>query len=151
MMKWIGYSYVCVGLSMLAACTSRYDAQVAQANAQQAQASASIVQAQQQTAMFALLADAAKPTYWPIVALCIVAVVALLIVVRWHMVTVAHVAAGVPMQADALRLLPGAPGFYPALRGEARRIGASVEVQGDSYYLVRDGERVQVRALIGGE
>ena len=137
-------------LALLAACTSRYDAQVAQARAQEAAASASIVQAQQQAAMFATLADAAKPTYWPIVVLCIVAVVALLMVIRWHMITISHVAAGVPMQADALRLLPGAPGFYPALRGEARRIGASVEVQGDSYYLVRGEERVQVKALIGG-
>lgn len=150
-MKWILYSYVCVGLSMLAACTSRYDAEVAQAQAQQAQASADMVIAQQQAAMFATLADAAKPTYWPIVALAVLLVVAVLLIVRWHMVTVAHVAAGVPMQSDALRLLPGAPGFYGALRGEARRIGATVDVQGDAYYLVRGDERVQVRALIGGE
>lgn len=141
---------MCIMLSMLAGCTSRYDAQVAQAQAQQAQASADIVIAQQQAAMFATLADAAKPTYWPIVALCVLAVVALLIVIRWHMVTVAHVASGRALHSDALRLLPSSPAFYGALRGEARRIGATVDVQGDAYYLVRGDERVQVRALIGG-
>ena len=151
MSKWILYSYVCVGLSLLTACTSRYDAEVAQAHAQQAQASADIAIAQQQAAMFATLADAARPVYWPIVVLAVLLVISILLIVRWHMITISHVATGQRMDADALRLLPGDARFYGALRGEARRIGASVDVQGDAYYMVRDGERVQVRALIGSE
>lgn len=133
---------------ILAGCTSRYDAQVAQAEATQAQAQAAMVQAEQQAQMFATLADAAKPTYWPIVALCILAVVAILLIVRWHMVTVAHVAAGQPMPADALRLLPTDDRFYGALRLAAKERGASIEVSGNNYYLVDGEQRTPVRQLM---
>lgn len=132
---------------ILAGCTTRYDAQVAQAEAVQAQAQAAMVQAQKNAEMYATLADAAKPTYWPIVALCILAVVALLVVVRWHMVTVAHVAAGQPMHADALRLLPTDDRFYSALRLAAKERNARIEVSGDSYYLVDGEQRTPVRQL----
>ena len=137
--------WVC--LVLLAGCNTRYDAQVAQANAQSMQAQAAMVQAQENARMYATLADAAKPTYWPLVLLCILVVVAVLVVVRWHMVTVAHVAANRPLPADALRLLPSDDRFYGALRLAARERGASIEVQGDSYYLVTGEQRTPVRQL----
>jgi hypothetical protein len=147
--KSMFYCLLWLMLSFLAACTSRYDAQVAQANAQQAQAQAAIIQAQKQAEMFSTLAESAKPVYWPIVVLVVLMVVAILFIVRWHMVTVSHVAAGQSVRADDLRLLPSDSRFFPALRKEARRIGADVEVSGADYYLITDGQRVKVRALIG--
>ena len=133
---------------ILAGCTTRYDAQVAQANAQQAQAQAAIIQAQEQAKMFQQLAESSKPVYWPIVVLAVLAVVALLLVVRWHMITVSHVAAGQPMQAGQLRLLPGQPGFNRALRLAAEERGERPVKRGDSYYLVdAEGQRTPVRQL----
>ena len=107
--KTMFYMLLWLALSILAGCTTRYDAQVAQAQAQQAQAQAAIVQAQEQARMYQTLAEASKPNYWPLVVMAILAVVALLLVVRWHMVTVSHVAAGQSVQAQQLRLLPGDP------------------------------------------
>lgn len=132
---------------ILAGCTTRYDAQVAQAEAVQAQAQAAMVQAQKNAEMYATLADAAKPTYWPLVVLFILTVVAILLVVRWNMITVAHVAARKPLPAGALRLLPTDPGFYPALRLAAKERDASIEVQGSDYYLVNGEQRTPVRQL----
>jgi hypothetical protein len=133
---------------ILAGCTTRYDAQVAQANAQQAQAQAAIIQAQEQARMFQQLAESAKPVYWPIVVLAVLAVVALLLVVRWHMITISHVAAGQPMQAEQLRLLPGQPGFNRQLRLAARERGMQAVRSNGAYYLVdADGQRTPVRQL----
>lgn len=133
---------------LLTGCTTRYDARVAQANAQQAQAQAAIIQAQEQAKMFQQLAESARPVYWPIVTLAVLAVVALLLVVRWHMITISHVAAGEPMQAEQLRLLPGQPGFNRALRLAAQERGGRAVKRGDSYYLVdADGQRTPVRQL----
>ena len=133
---------------ILVGCTTRYDAQVAQANAQSAQAQAAIIQAQEQARMFQQLAESSKPVYWPIITLAILAVVALLLVVRWHMITVSHVAAGQPMQAEQLRLLPGQPGFNRALRLAAEERGGRAVKRGDSYYLVdAEGQRTPVRQL----
>lgn len=133
---------------ILAGCTTRYDAQVAQANAQSAQAQAAIIQAQEQARMFQQLAESSKPVYWPIVVLAILAVVALLLVVRWHMITISHVAAGQPMQAEQLRLLPGQPGFNRQLRLAARERGMQAVRSNGTYYLVdADGQRTPVRQL----
>ncbi len=140
--------YILLLALILAGCTTRYDAQVAQANAQQAQAQAAIIQAQEQARMFQQLAESSKPVYWPIVVLAVLAVVALLLVVRWHMITVSHVAAGQPMQAEQLRLLPGQPGFNRALRLAAEERGGRAVKRGDSYYLVdAEGQRTPVRQL----
>ena len=133
---------------LLAGCTTRYDAQVAQANAQSAQAQAAIIQAQEQARMFQQLAESSKPASWPIVVLAILAVVALLLVVRWHMITISHVAAGQPMQAEQLRLLPGQPGFNRQLRLAARERGMQAVRSNGTYYLVdADGQRTPVRQL----
>jgi len=71
-----------------------------------------------------------------------------LLVVRWHMITISHVAAGEPMQAEQLRLLPGQPGFNRALRLAAQERGGRAVKRGDSYYLVdADGQRTPVRQL----
>lgn len=132
----------------LPACTSRYDAQVAQANAQQMQAQAAIVQAQKNAEMYATLAEAAKPNYWPIVVLSVLAVVALLLVVRWHMITVAAVAAGQAVQPEQLRvLLPGDVGFNRALKLAALERGARAVKQAGRYYLIDGGRRVEVKQL----
>lgn len=132
---------------LLAGCTSRYDAQVAQANAQQMQAQAAIVQAQEQAKMYATLAEASKPNYWPLVIMAVLAVVALLLVVRWHMITVSHVAAGQAVQAQQLRLLPGDPGFNRALRIAAQERGATPIKSNGRYYLVDGERRIEVRQL----
>jgi len=132
----------------LAGCTTRYDAQVAQANAQSAQAQAAVIQAQEQARMFQQLAESSRPVYWPIVVLAVLAVVALLLVVRWHMITISHVAAGQPMQAEQLRLLPGDVGFNRQLRLAARERGATAIKRNGAYYLVdADGQRTPVRQL----
>lgn len=133
---------------LLTGCTSRYDAQVAQANAQAVQAQAAIVQAQEQAKMYATLAEAAKPNYWPIVILAVLAVVALLLVVRWHMITVAAVAAGQAVQPEQLRvLLPGDVGFNRALKLAALERGARAVKQAGRYYLIDGGRRVEVKKL----
>lgn len=132
---------------LVTGCATRYDAQVAQANAQAMQAQAAMVQAQQNAQMYATLADAAKPTYWPVVVLCILAVVAILAVVRWHMVLVAHVATNYPMHAATRRLLPTNDQFYSALRLAAKERGAQIEVAGSEYYLVDGETRTPVRQL----
>lgn len=133
---------------VLAGCTTRYDAEVAAANADSVRSQAVIVQAQEQARMFQQLAESAKPVYWPIVALAILSIVALLLVVRWHMITISHVAARQPMCADQLRLLPGDTGFNRALRIAAARRGARPMRSGGCYYLVdADGQRTQVRQL----
>src|SRR3990167_4365617 len=129
----------------LAGCTSRYDAQVAQANAQSAQAQAAMIQAQEQARMFQQLAESAKPVYWPLVTLAVLAVVSLLLVVRWHMITISHVAAGQPVPAEQLRLLPGDVGFNLALRLAAKERGERAVRRGDSYYLINaEGQRTPV-------
>lgn len=132
----------------LPACTSRYDAQVAQANAQQMQAQAAIVQAQKNAEMYATLAEAAKPNYWPIIALAVLLVGALLLIVRWHMITVAAVAAGQAVQPEQLRvLLPGDVGFNRALKLAALERGARAVKRNGQYYIV-DGQTTQeVRRL----
>lgn len=118
---------------LLSACTSRYDAQVAQANADTAKAQAAIVQAQEQAKMYATLAEAAKPTYWPLVVLFVLAFVSVLLIVRWHMMTVTAVATGQPSQ---MVLLPGDPGFNRALRLAAQERGARAVKRDGQYYLV---------------
>lgn len=129
---------------LLSACTSRYDAQVAQANAQQMQAQAAIVQAQKQAEMYATLADAAKPNYWPLIVLFVLAFVSVLLIVRWHMMIVAAVATGQPSQ---MVLLPGDPGFNRALRLAAQERGARAVKRNGQYYIV-DGQTAQeVRRL----
>jgi hypothetical protein len=144
--------FVCLWLvlSVLSACNSQYDARIAEANAYQARVQAAIVQAQENSRMYQTLAESAKPVYWPIVAIVIVAFLVFALLMRWHMVTVSHVAAGRPVQAAQLRILPNDPRFYPALRAEARRLGASVEVDGADYYIATACERVKVKALIEG-
>ena len=129
---------------LLSACTSRYDAQVAQANAQQMQAQAAIVQAQKQAEMYATLADAAKPNYWPLIVLFVLAFVSVLLIVRWHMMIVAAVATGQPSQ---MVLLPGDPGFNRALRLAAQERGARAVKRNGQDYIV-DGQTAQeVRRL----
>lgn len=145
--KSMFYALLWLMLSMLAACTTRYDAQVAQANAQQMQAQAAIVQAQEQAKMYATLAEASKPNYWPLVIMAVLAIVALLLVVRWHMVTVSHVAAGQPVQAQQLRLLPGDPGFNRALRIAASERGATPIKRNGRYYLIDGERRIEVKQL----
>ena len=145
--KTMFYMLLWLALSILAGCTTRYDAQVAQAQAQQAQAQAAIVQAQEQARMYQTLAEASKPNYWPLVVMAILAVVALLLVVRWHMVTVSHVAAGQSVQAQQLRLLPGDPGFNRALRIAASERGATPIKCNGRYYLVENGQRTEVKQL----
>lgn len=137
---------------LLTGCTTRYDAQVAQANAQSAQAQAAIIQAQEQARMFQQLAESSKPVYWPIVvtvlALVVVFGAIILLFMRWHMITISHVAAGQPMQADQLRLLPGQPGFNRQLRLAARERGMQAVRSNGAYYLVdADGQRTPVRQL----
>lgn len=129
---------------LLSACTSRYDAQVAQANAKAAEAQAAIIQAQEQAKMYATLAEAAKPNYWPLIVLFVLAFVSVLLIVRWHMQTVAAVAVG---EQPMLTLLPGEPGFNRALRIAAAERGARATKRGGRYYLI-DGQTVQeVRRL----
>lgn len=145
--------YILLLALLLAGCTSRYDAQVAQANANAVQSQALIVQSQENARMFSTLADAAKPTYWPIVLVVIVFVVAMgmaiLLVVRWHMIIVSHVAAGRPVHTEELRLLPGQPGFNRELRLAARERGEQAVKRGGAYYLVNaEGQRTPVNQLI---
>lgn len=129
---------------MLSACTSRYDAQVTQANAKAVEAQAAIVQAQEQAKMYQTLADAAKPTYWPLVVLFVLAFVSVLLIVRWYMMTVTAVATGQPSQ---MVLLPGDPGFNRALRLAAQERGARAVKRNGQYYIV-DGQTAQeVRRL----
>lgn len=140
--------YLFIIALLLTGCTSRYDAQVAQANAQAVQAQAAIVQAQEQAKMYATLAEAAKPNYWPIVILAVLAVVALLLVVRWHMITVSAVAAGQVVQAQQLQvLLPGDIGFHRALKLAAQERGARPVKRNGRYYLVEDGQFTEVKQL----
>ena len=108
------------------------------------QAQAAIVQAQKQAEMYATLADAAKPNYWPLIVLFVLAFVSVLLIVRWHMMIVAAVATGQPSQ---MVLLPGDPGFNRALRLAAQERGARAVKRNGQYYIV-DGQTAQeVRRL----
>lgn len=135
--------FVLIALALVG-CTSRYDAQVAQANAKAAEAQAAIVQAQEQAKMYATLAEAAKPNYWPLVVLFVLAFVSVLLIVRWHMITVATVTTGQPSQ---MVLLPGDPGFNRALRLAAQERGARAVKRAGQYYIVDGSTAQEVRRL----
>lgn len=141
----------------LTACsaTDKYRAQQESAIAQQEAARADqmaqqarMIEAQTQASMMETLADATKPTYWPIIAVVVIFAGMMLLFMRWHMVTVSHIATQTPMAADTLRLLPGEVSFGK-MRIEARRQGYDLEVNRGSYFLVdSDGNRQRIKALI---
>lgn len=113
-------------------------AAIADQMAQQAR----MVESDNQAAMMGTLAQAAKPVYWPIVLIVTLFAGVIVLFMRWHMVTVAHVATG-------QRLLPQQMSFAQ-LRMQARREGYELEVAGASYFLVdNDGNRQKIRGLIG--
>lgn len=96
--------------------------------------------------MFATLAESSKPVYWPIVVLAVLSVAALLLVVRWHMITVAHVAAGRSVQSQLL--LPGQAGFNEALFLAAEERQARISQRDGVIYLIEsNGQRTPVRQL----
>lgn len=124
----------------------KYKAEQEAAVAQQMEQQARMVEAQTQAQMMDTLAQASKPNYWPIIATVGIFALVLLTVIRWHMITVSHVAAGQPVQE--LRMLPGDVPFS-RMRLEARRQGYQLEAIGDAYYLVdSQGNRQKIRALI---
>jgi hypothetical protein len=121
----------------------------AQAAAAQAESAADIAAVNAQTDQLEVLAKAAKPTYWPIVAVVLVFAGLLLLFMRWHMVTVSHVAVGRPV-AD-LPMLPDGVTSFAQMRREAARIGCTIEARGDSFYLVdSQGREKKVKALLNG-
>ena len=124
----------------------KYKAEQEAAVAQQMEQQARMVEAQTQAQMMDTLAQASKPNYWPIIATVGIFALVLLLVIRWHMITVSHVAAGQPVQE--LRMLPGDVPFA-RMRLEAWRQGYQLEAIGDAYYLVdSQGNRQKIRALI---
>lgn len=124
----------------------KYKAEQEAAVAQQMEQQARMVEAQTQAQMMDTLAQASKPNYWPIIATVGIFALVLLLVIRWHMITVSHVAAGQPVQE--LRMLPSAKPFGE-LRLEARRQGYELAVKGDSYYLVdKQGQFQRITGLI---
>jgi hypothetical protein len=81
------------------------------------------------------------------IAIVAIGAVVMLTFMRWHMVTVSHVAAGQPVRE--LRMLPGEVSFGQ-MRIMARRQGYELDVQQGSYFLVDgDGKRQKIKALIG--
>jgi outer membrane murein-binding lipoprotein Lpp len=119
------------------------------ARADQLAQQARMVESDNNAAMMRTLADAAKPNYWPILVVVVVGFAGVLLVVRWHMVTVSHVAAGQAVQAQQLRLLPSEVSFAQ-LRAMARREGKELEVIDGSFFLVdSQGEKQRIKALIG--
>ena len=122
-------------------------AQQESARADQLAQQARMVEAQAQTDQMKTLADAAKPTYWPIIVIVAILAGVLLVFMRWHMITMSHVAAGQPVRE--LRMLPGQVDFGQMKR-LARREGYELEVEQGSYWLVdNDGNRQRIKALIG--
>jgi hypothetical protein len=153
----MGKYLILIALALtLTACpaTEKYRAEQQAAIAQQEAARADqlaqqarMVEAEQQSAQMKTLADAAKPTYWPMIAIVAIGAVVMLTFMRWHMVTVSHVAAGQPVRE--LRMLPGEVSFGQ-MRIMARRQGYELDVQQGSYFLVDgDGKRQKIKALIG--
>lgn len=127
--------------------TEKYRAEQERAQAEQMAQQARMVEAETQAAMMRTLADAAKPNYWPLALVAILGFGGIMLVVRWHMITVSHVAAGQPVRE--LRMLPSEVSFGQ-LRIEARRQGYQLEVDQGAYWLVdSDGNRQKIRALIG--
>jgi hypothetical protein len=124
----------------------KYKAEQEVAKANQMAEQAKMVQAQEESAQMQTLANAARPTYWPIIVTVAIFALVLLTFMRWHMVTVSHVAAGQPVRE--LRMLPGDVPFGQ-MRIEARRQGYDLEVSQGAYFLVdNEGNRKQIRALI---
>lgn len=145
------YLILIVAVFLMVGCpdTERYKAQQEEARALQMAEQARMVQAEQNAAMMRTLADAAKPNYWPMLAVAVLGFGGIMLVVRWHMVTVSHVAAGQTVRANDLRLLPGQVDFGQMKR-LARRDGYELEVEQGAYFLVdNDGNRQRIKALIG--
>jgi hypothetical protein len=127
---------------------SQADQQAALAQAEQARTAAII--AEQNTAQLQVLADAAKPVYWPwVLVLLLVMGCGIFmgyIMMRSHVMQIAMLTNHDP---QAVRLLPSAVS-YSRLRQIAQRQGCELDVQGDSYYLIDDaGGRRKIKALIG--
>ena len=139
--------YILLLAVFLAGCTTRYDAQVARSNADAVQAQAVIVQAQEQTKAYGILAEASKPTYWPIILL-VVLLVCVCVLFMWmqHRQTMALVFAQGEREPVQV-LLAGEPGFVRALKLAASERGGRAVKSGGAYYLVVDGERKPVHQL----
>ena len=129
--------------------SQKYIAEQEAAKALQMVEQAKIVQAQEHSNQMATLANAAKPTYWPIIVTVAIFAGVLLTFMRWHMVTISHLAAGQPVRE--LRMLPSEISFGQ-MRIEARRQGYDLEVVNNSFYLVdQTGNRQKVNGMIGSK
>ena len=128
--------------------TEKYKAEQQAARADQMAEQARMVESDNNAAMMRTLADAAKPNYWPIMVVVVVGFAGVLLVVRWHMVTVSHVAAGQAVQSQQLRLLPREVPFAQ-LRAMARREGKELEVIEGSFFLVdSQGQKRRITGLL---
>jgi len=137
------YTWVVIVL-IAAGCYSPVELE--QAKAEHASAVAQQVAAEQETARFAILSDAAQPVYWPFVLAlgCV-----LLVVYMGHRAQLAQVGMLTGNAPVNVRLLPGDAGFERALLDYAREKGGRARRgrQSGSYYLEVDGQREKVRAL----
>ena len=118
-----------------------------QAQAAAAQAEAQKAMYEQETARFDILADAAKPVYWPF---AVAFVVLLLLVYINHRAQLAHMAMLTGQRAENVRLLPGDSGFERALIALATERGVRPikgREQGIYYLPTPDGGKERVKYL----
>lgn len=146
------YGMIMLLLIVLSGCYSPLEMEKAKAEtaaqvALQQQAIAQQRMYEEETARFTILADAAKPVYWPFfVGLAVI----LLIVYMGHRATLAQVALLTGQQAEPVRLLPGSAEFERALLELAGERGVR-PMRGNrgGYYLpTDDGGRERITALI---
>lgn len=139
---------------LLTACpaTEKYRAEQQAAIADQMAQQARMVEAETQAQMMQTLADAARPTYWPIIVVVALFVGVLVLFMYWHMraiETVMSNGGGSQIIIEKQPIMLSQMSFKQ-LRAEARREGYELEVEGASYYLVdNSGNRQRIKGLIG--
>lgn len=144
------YILIILMTMILSGCLS--DVEIAQQNARQAEARALQAQYEQETARFQVLADASKPSQWPIVFVSLVFCTVLIVVVYMMMrAQIQQTAMLTGQRSASVRLLPGQSQFEKALLEMAQERGVRPirDQRGGRYYLpLSDGGREEVKAIV---
>lgn len=113
-----------------------------------ARADVEVAQAERDAAIGVAQAEASKSQAWAMVAPFLAAVIMagiIIGVIVWWQGKIYYVRA--TMQPQSAMLLPGQPGFYPALRQVARHHNAQIEMDNGRYYLIAEDNSYEVKAL----
>ena len=144
------YIVITLVVMMLSGCLSNVE--IAQQNARQAEARALQAQYEQETARFEVLANASKPSQWPVVFVSLLVCVVIMVVVYMMMRTQLQQTAMITGQrSEKIRLLPGSQQFEYALLEMAQDRGVRPirNREKQRYYLpLPNGGREEIKAIV---